>query len=263
MKKQKYKNKLETDVMEQVDYIENKGGGHASMEDILDEGKRVGDLDPKGHDPQNVVKGQNLPKEYHERQIKEYMEKTKKASGGRVPFFMGGRYKEGAALLREMMEFFAKGSKHGKKPSEYLRISNPKQFQKMLNDLSIYKKYHKGEGIMAPDMIKEMIKKTEGDRADIIEHIISSARNIKKSDDSIAVYKKKMVDEMVKKGADKNSAEMLADGMTKEVTKNIAVKDAPKITEEGLLELETIYKNMLMKGRKPNASGGLAYMLGE
>jgi hypothetical protein len=116
---------------------------------------------------------------------------------------------------------------------------------------------------MAPDMIKEMIKKTEGDRADIIEHIISSARNIKKSDDSIAVYKKQMVDEMVKKGADKNSAEMLADGMTKEVTKNIAVKDAPKITEEGLLELETIYKNMLMKGRKPNASGGLAYMLGE
>jgi hypothetical protein len=157
-----------------------------------------------------------------------------------------------------MVEYFAKGSKHGKKPSEYLKISNPKQFQKMLNDLSIYKKYHKGEGIMAPDMIKEMIKKTEGDRADIIEHIISSARNIKKSDDSIAVYKKKMVDEMVKKGADKNSAEMLADGMTKEVTKN-----TPKITEEGLLELETIYKNMLMKGRKPNASGGLAYMLGE
>jgi hypothetical protein len=89
MNKQKYKNKLETDVMEQVDYIENKGGGYASMEDILDEGKRVGDLDPKGYDPQNVVKGQNLPKEYHERQIKEYMEKTKKASGGRVPFFKG------------------------------------------------------------------------------------------------------------------------------------------------------------------------------
>ena len=181
------------------------------------------------------------------------------ASGGRVPFFLGGRYKEGAALLREMVEYFAKGSKHGKKPSEYLRISNPKQFQKMLNDLSIYKKYHKGEGIMAPDMIKEMIKKTEGDRADIIEHIISSARNIKKSDDSIAVYKKQMVDEMVKKGADKESAEFFADG----ISKAAGLKNTPKITEEGLLELETIYKNMLMKGRKPNASGGLAYMLGE
>jgi len=82
MKKQKYKNKLETDTMEQVDYIENKGGEYASMEDILDEGKRVGTLDPKGYDPQNMVKGMNLPKEYNERQIKEYMEKTKKASGG-------------------------------------------------------------------------------------------------------------------------------------------------------------------------------------
>jgi hypothetical protein len=52
---------------------------------------------------------------------------------------MGGTYKAGSALLREMVKFFAKGSKHGKKPSEYLKISNPKQFQKMLNDLSIYK----------------------------------------------------------------------------------------------------------------------------
>jgi hypothetical protein len=99
MNKQKYKNKLETDVMEQVDYIENKGGGYASMEDILDEGKRVGDLDPKGYDPQNVVKGQNLPKEYHERQIKEYMEKTKKASGGRVPFISGGDAEDYGELI--------------------------------------------------------------------------------------------------------------------------------------------------------------------
>ncbi len=76
MKKQKYKNKLETDVMEQVDYIENKGGGYASMEDILDEGKRVGDFDPKGYDRYNEWKGQNLPDK-----------KIKKASGGRVPFF--------------------------------------------------------------------------------------------------------------------------------------------------------------------------------
>ena len=116
---------------------------------------------------------------------------------------------------------------------------------------------------MAPDMIKNMIKKTEGDRADVIELIINSARNIKKSDDSIAVYKKQMVDEMIKKGADKNTAETFADGMTKAVTEGVGPKNTPKITDKGLLELETIYKNMLMKGRKPNASGGLAYMLGE
>ena len=194
------------------------------------------------------------------------------ASGGRVPFFLGGRYKEGAALLRNMIKYFAKESKHGKKPSEYLKISNPKQYQKLLNDLSMYKKYSPGEGIMAPDMIKDMIKKTGVERAGVIEHIIGAARNIKKADDSTAAYTKTVVDDLVKKGADKKTAEMFAEGMSKAVTKGIGPKNTPKITDQGLLELETIYKNMLMKeGRKLNATGGrvslsaggLAGMLGE
>jgi len=159
-----------------------------------------------------------------------------------------------------MIKYFSKNSEIGKKPSEYLKISNPKQFQKLLNDLSIYKKYSPGEGIMAPDMVKDMIKKTGVERAGIIEHIIGAARNIKKADDSIIAHKKWMVDDLVKKGSDKKTAEMFADGMSKAID----VKDTPKITEEGLLELETIYKNMLMKeGRQLNATGGLAGLLGE
>mgnify|MGYP003653725696 CR=1 FL=1 len=182
------------------------------------------------------------------------------ASGGRVPMWMGGGLSKGKELLRNMVKYFAKESTIGKKPSEYLKISNPKQYTKMLEDLSIYKKYHPGEGIMAPQMIEDMIKKTGGERAGVIEHILSAARNIKKSDKSIAVHKKQMVDAMVEKGADKKSAEFLADGMSKAID----TKVTPKITDEGLLELETIYKNMLMKeGRKLHASGGLAGMLGE
>ena len=190
------------------------------------------------------------------------------ASGGRVPMWMGGGLSKGKELLRNMVKYFAKESTIGKKPSEYLKISNPKQYKKMLNDLSIYNKYHPGEGIMAPQMIKDMIKKTEGERAGVIEHIIGAARNIKKADKSVAVYKKQMVDAMVEKGADKKTAEFISDGMSKAID----VKDTPKITEEALLELETIYKNMLMKeGRQLNATGGrvslsaggLAGMLGE
>ena len=121
---------------------------------------------------------------------------------------------------------------------------------------------------MAPQMIEEMIKKTEVDRQGVIEQLISSARHIKKADESAAAYKKQIVDSMVEKGADKEMAEMFADSMSKAID----IKGTPKITEEGLLELETIYKNMLMKeGRKPNATGGrvslsaggLAGMLGE
>jgi hypothetical protein len=33
--------------------------------------------------------------------------------------------------------------------------------------------------------------------------------------------------------------------------------------DKDILQLENIKKNLLMKGRKPNASGGLAHMLGE
>jgi hypothetical protein len=37
----------------------------------------------------------------------------------------------------------------------------------------------------------------------------------------------------------------------------------PKITEQGLIELENIQKNLKTKGRKLNATGGLANLLGE
>ena len=73
MKKQKYKNKLETDQMEQINYIENKQGMNAM--DYIDEGARVGDFDPKGY-RNYETKGTNLPE--------------KKASGGRVPLSGGG-----------------------------------------------------------------------------------------------------------------------------------------------------------------------------
>ena len=40
-------------------------------------------------------------------------------------------------------------------------------------------------------------------------------------------------------------------------------KATPKITEQGLLELENIQKNLLTKDRKLQAQGGLTTMLGE
>ena len=84
-KKQKYKNKLESDTMEQIDYIENKRGPFEdpqSIDDILEQGKAEGVFDPKGYDTHGNWKGQNLPKEYNEKVIKEFLKKTKKASGG-------------------------------------------------------------------------------------------------------------------------------------------------------------------------------------
>jgi hypothetical protein len=68
-KKQTYQKKLEKDPSEQLEYIEKKEG--ATIDDLLDEGKAVGEFDPKGYDTHNTWKGMNLP-----------TKKIKKASGG-------------------------------------------------------------------------------------------------------------------------------------------------------------------------------------
>jgi hypothetical protein len=75
--KQQYKTKLEEDPLEQLDYIERKEG--ATIDDLLDEGKAVGDFDPRGYDTHNTWKGMNLPEK-----------KVKKAKGGRVSLSKGG-----------------------------------------------------------------------------------------------------------------------------------------------------------------------------
>ena len=55
---------------------------------------------------------------------------------------------------------------------------------------------------------------------------------------------------------------MFAEQMSEVVTRNIGPKNVPKITDEGLLQLETIKKNLIMKDRKLHAAGGLAHILG-
>jgi len=47
------------------------------------------------------------------------------------------------------------------------------------------------------------------------------------------------------------------------VKKGAGKKATPKITDQGLLEMENILKNLQTKDRKLNASGGIARMLGE
>ena len=162
---------------------------------------------------------------------------TEKAEGGRVPMWMGGGLGVGKGLLRLMLKYFSKGSKHGRSPTEMLKMLNPKQFQKYLDDLRIYQVSKKG--ISAPKMVKEYIQKTKKERADTIEEIIASAKNIKKADDAVIAHKKWMVEDLVKKGSDKKTAEMFAEGMSKAMAQS-----GPK-------------------GRPLNASGGLARMLGE
>ena len=180
---------------------------------------------------------------------------TEKAEGGRVPMWMGGGLGVGKGLLREMLKYFSKGSKHGKSPTEILKMVNPKQFNEMLNRPG-------GIPALAKEMIEKYTKTIKKERAESIGDIISSAKRIKKADDAVIAHKKWMVDDLVKKGSDRKTAEMFAEGMSKAMAQS-GPKGTPKVTEKGLLELQNIHKNLVTKGRPLNASGGLARMLGE
>jgi len=194
---------------------------------------------------------------------------SKNAEGGRIGLFLGGplvknQLTSGKGLLRQMLNYMSKGSSSGKSGSEMLQMVNPKQFEKLLNDPSMYNKISPESGITAPELIKNMIKKTKDDRTGMIEELLSSARNIKKVDDDMIGYKNKIIEEMVNKGIDREMAETFADMMSKKIMKEVGPKRAtPEITEKGLLELENIQKNLMTKDRKLQATGGLTTMLGE
>ena len=191
------------------------------------------------------------------------------ANGGRIGLFLGGplvknQLTSGKGLLRQMLNYMSKDSSSGKSGSEMLQMVNPKQFKKLLNDPSMYNKISPEAGITAPELIKNMIKKIKDDRAGMVEELLSSARTIKKVDDDMIGYKNKIIEEMIDKGVDREMAGAMADMISKKIMKEVGPKRVtPKITEQGLLELENIQKNLLTKDRKLQAQGGLTTMLGE
>ena len=191
-----------------------------------------------------------------------------KADGGRIGLFLGGslvknQLTQGKSLLKNMLKFMAKDGSHKKSPAEILKMMNPKQYEKLLNN----PKYQGQVSSEAPEgldkIIQDMIGKTKTDRSDMVGDIISASRNIKKVDDDILKYKLTIIEDMVSKGIDREIAVEAAENISKEVAKSAGKKSTPKITEQGLLELENIQKNLVTKDRKLQATGGLTTMLGE
>jgi hypothetical protein len=192
--------------------------------------------------------------------------RTKQAEGGRMDLWLGGGLKAGKSLTREMLKFMSKGSTNAKSPKELLKLYNPKQFNRLLDNPLNTGKISPETGETADEMILDLMGKMKEDRADMVGDLIGSARRIKKVDDEILAYKNKIIKEMVDGGIDEKTASSFADLMAKEMKEGAApllTSSPPKITEQGLIELENIQKNLKTKGRKLNATGGLAHLLGE
>jgi len=179
------------------------------------------------------------------------------ARGGRAGFFMGSQFPKGLATLREMIKFFSKDKE--RPGSEILRLVNPKQFNKLLEDPNIYNKFDVKKGIGAPELIKNMQADLTKNRKTMVEEILSGARNIRQSDINTMERKKEIVEEMMRKGIDREAAEDMADTLSRMAESAAGMKSTPKLTDEGILELENILKNMETGGKKKrdlNADGG-------
>ena len=194
--------------------------------------------------------------------------RTKNASGGRVPMWLGGGLPKGKDLLRAIMKHHAETGTTGLTGSKMLGLVNPKQFNKMLN---------RPEGIpsIAKEMIEKYMKEMKVDRLGAVEHSLGLAKKMKKSKDKLKEMDKiteKLTKEFVDKGMDKKMVKDLVDMfINAKYPDALKIKALPNITDEAILELENIGKNLATKDRKLNASGGrvslssggLAGMLGE
>ena len=191
----------------------------------------------------------------------------KKADGGRIGLFMGGSSK-GPGLVRQLMRYFSGGTKSGKKGSEIMQMMNPKSYQKLLDDPAIYTKFNVKEGLGAPDMIKNMQREASKDRLMMIKDFLGTAKRLKKADDDKLKYKNEVKERLMKDvGLSEEEAELVAKRMSAIAESVVdSPRSAPKVTEEGILGLENILKNMETGGKKArelNAVGGrIGYKVG-
>ena len=204
----------------------------------------------------NVRKLENLD-------VTDEMIRKPNSDGGRIGLFLGGGLTAGKGLLKNMLKYMSQGSSNNKSPAEILKMINPKQFQKLLNDPQYMGRVNSQAPEGLDKIIQDMIAKTKTDRSDMVGNIIGTSRKIKKIDDDLIDYKNKIIKDLMERGMDKETSKQMADTLASQVSKAAGKKPTPKITEQGLLELENIQKNIITKDRKLQAQGGLTTMLGE
>ena len=180
------------------------------------------------------------------------------AQGGRAGFFMGGPNPRGLGLLRQLLNFFGKKSDMIRNPSDTLKIVNPKAFNKMLEDAK--GKMIPKEGIMATDAIKDYQTQMAKDRIEMVKDMIERGKRFKGADDKILTYKNDVKERFIKDlQMSEADAEIAADRMVTLAMDVTKMPKTPKITEEGILQLENVIKNMETGGKKKrdlNADGG-------
>ena len=154
------------------------------------------------------------------------IKKGKLASGGRVGLLSGG------GVIRVMLKKLAE--RYGKKPSELLAVTNYKSLPVEVRKFLTKEQF-------------ELIKKDmQASRVEQFENLRDMVKSRQEFDRSAEALKKMGMD--------------ISDTMLPLMNKAVAPSGT---TADDLLMMEQVIKNLRMKDRKLNASGGLAGMLGE
>ena len=148
------------------------------------------------------------------------------ASGGRVGLLSGG------GVIRVMLKKLAE--RYGKKPSELLAVTNYKSLPVEVRKFLTKEQF---------DVIKKDMQSRRVEQFENLRDMIKSRQEFDRSAEAL----KKM-------GMD------ISDTMLPLMNKAVTPGGT---TPDDLLMMEQIIKNLQMKDRKLNASGGLAGMLGE
>ena len=200
--------------------------------------------------------------------------KKKFNQGGRAGFFMGGPNPKGLGLLRLILKYMSKTGQELDKfqgvdlsALDMLRFSNPKRFNKLLED--VRGKVNVKEGIMGTDSVRAMQQADREKRKGITAGALEFAKDTKAKEDALrrrvaeeaeyTIIPKMKRELMEGLGMSEEVAQKTARNMA-EAAQNIRLTDEPPIiTKEGLLQLENVLKNLETGGKKArdlNADGG-------
>jgi len=194
--------------------------------------------------------------------------------GGRAGFFLGSANPKGLGLLRKILNYMSKTGKEQDKFKgadlsglDMLRLSNPKRFNRLLED--VRGKVNIKEGIMGTDTVRAMQQAEREKRKNLVEKSLDVAKAMKADDDKIKIrlakeaettiipqVKKQLMEGM---GMSEEAAEKAARDMAEAAQNMRPLNAPPEITEEGLLQLENVLKNLETGGKKKrelNATGG-------
>jgi hypothetical protein len=233
-KKQKYKQTLEENPSEQINYIENKGGGYTSIDDMIDEGARVGDLEPRGYD----VKGINLPE--------------KKADGGRIGYGKGDIVTKGIPFVLKEIRALLKNKKKVKQAVDDIYPTGDYKYDaEMAADALVENNPKEFKGLLREDLDDMTRSEVYGAVLGPIQNNALMVSRMKK-----ATKPTKTLEGIEKTGTIDISNPGIADEFTR-FMKETNPKGYKDIEEKIILE------SFDPKGKKGHASGGIAAMLGE